>query len=189
MYSSPTENVTVKQKYKGNRIDSSKGVHSERRDILHKNLIRSIRRYLWTQFQSEHDVSKFGSRKHSDIYEQWAKSFYQRFLKSKTIVGEELSEEQDQKACFIFSIVMSTNFYFSKMNSQQIKLASLFKTILKSYSVRNYHKFILLPEVKTIMRMLYESKIIGQIIKEYSCLSKSSETYTQAFLDLLSFEG
>ena len=137
-------------------MSTTKGVHSERRDILHKNLIRSIRRYLWSQFKSLYNISLFGKRKHSSLYEISVKSFFQNFLKSKTSIGSNISEEDNEKVWFLFSIVMSTDFYYVKMSSQQMKFASLFKTILKAYSVKNYQKFITMKEVKIFMTMLDE---------------------------------
>ena len=183
------ENVTVKQKYKGNKSDIEKGAYSERRDILHKNLIRSIRRYFWNQFSSEYDARSFGKKKHSEIYEKSVKIFYQNFLKSKTEIGHTLNEEEDAKVCFWFSVIVSTNFYYTNLDFEQNKFVNLFKTLTKKYSVRNYHKFLWIKEVKILMKMLNESKIIEDILEEYGCLSSSREIYAKAFEDVLNFSG
>lgn len=53
-----------------------KGVHSLRRDIIQKNLIRSIRRYLWSKFTKEYDVKKFGKKKLSAQFTNSIKEFY-----------------------------------------------------------------------------------------------------------------
>ena len=182
-------NVTVKQKYKGNKTDIEKGAYSERRDILHKNLIRSIRRFFWNQFKSEFDVKAFGKKKHSELYEKSVKEFYQKFLKSKTEIGASLNEEEDEKVWFWFSVIVSTNFYYSNLDFEQNKFVNLFKTITKKYSVRNYHKFLWIDEVKILMKMLDESKIIEDILEEYECLSSSRAIYFKAFEDILNFHG
>ena len=48
--------------YQGHKDANHKGLYSERRDILCKNFIRAIRRYLWELFTKEYDITSYSSK-------------------------------------------------------------------------------------------------------------------------------
>jgi hypothetical protein len=45
--------------YRGQKHNFDKGANAERKDILCKNLLRALRRYLWELFKKEYDISTF----------------------------------------------------------------------------------------------------------------------------------
>ena len=55
----------VKLNYKGNKNKKTKGVYSERADVIKKTLIRSIRRYLYNLFTKDFDIKSITDNKKS----------------------------------------------------------------------------------------------------------------------------
>jgi hypothetical protein len=49
----------ISLKYRGQKHNFDRGANAERKDILCKNLLRALRRYLWELFQKENNISTF----------------------------------------------------------------------------------------------------------------------------------
>ena len=71
--------VGVNLSYREQKNMFTKGVNAERRDVLYKSFIRATRRYLWTMFGNEFDISLIPLRKPSEIYKKNVRTFYQKF--------------------------------------------------------------------------------------------------------------
>ena len=76
---SPKKGDEVNLNYKGNKHYRGKGTNAERIDILYKNFLRSIRRYLWHMFTSEYDIKQIKGWKQSrEAYIKYLKEFYEK---------------------------------------------------------------------------------------------------------------
>ena len=72
------ENVNLA--YKGQKNMFKRGKNAERYDVLNKNFIRAVRRYMWELFKKEFDTSLL-QKKPSELYRQYVIKFYDKYFK------------------------------------------------------------------------------------------------------------
>ena len=186
---STTETQTVTKINCKTDPESPRSIHSERRDVIQKNLIRSVRRYLWTQFSKMFDLKSIGKKKYNDIYKKKWLTFYNEFIKKNSTTGLSLSEEEHEHAWFLTSVILTNKYYYPTPNAEQTRVINLFKNITKRYSVRNYHKFIADKIMRLLFKMMKEGQIIDKIIQTNPKFVCTPEIYYKAFDDIINFDG
>ncbi|CAI2384757.1 unnamed protein product [Moneuplotes crassus] len=180
-----------------NKAPGKPGSHSQRKDILQKNLFRSVRRYLWEEFSKLNDVKKL-KNKYSPKNSQLVKDFYHSFLKRNCQIGQSLTPDEDEKVCFCFSTVMTNKFPYAQIysrcpatkasvevNPDQRKLFILLKAFFKSFTAKNYQKFLLTREARVFIQMLEESGLIEKVITSSPILASNEAKYRELFGDIL----
>ena len=78
--------------YKGQKNMFKRGKNAERYDVLNKNFIRAVRRYLWELFKKEFGTSLFPN-KSSELYRQYVVKFYDKYFKQYGSI--EITEASD----------------------------------------------------------------------------------------------
>ena len=98
--------------YQGHKDANYKGLYSERRDILCKNLIRAIRRYLWELFIKEYDITSYSSKKASELFKQNVSEFYEKNFKQYAFNEKEVINESHEEIIFVIGILLTKKWIF-----------------------------------------------------------------------------
>ena len=79
--------------YRGQKNNFLKGKNAERKDVIHKTLLRGVIRFLWEKFTAEHDVSGMTKSKAKAEYQKSLRSFIEKyFFSTSSSVPERTSE-------------------------------------------------------------------------------------------------
>ena len=173
--------------YRGQKNMFKKGKNAERKDVTYKTFIRAVRRYLWTLFEKEFDVSKFKDRKTSEIFRQYVTRFYEKYFKQHLSTEIETNEEFDNEICVIISSMMTNKHSFPYKTDKHKKFINLFEEIYKRFCKFSYEKFFNLPKVVLVFKMLNESGVFSEMINAYPKLSESKEAYINVVKSIIEF--
>ncbi|CAI2378189.1 unnamed protein product [Moneuplotes crassus] len=179
---------SVSLSYKGQKNSFKKGASAERVDIVHKTLLRSIRRFLYELLNKEHNLQDITDKpKSSTQFQNKLLTFYSKYFK---VVQESISISDEDSQLFIQNLAsFVTSNYWLPGNSFRIrKFRSMIKKNLKQYSVRKYSEFYKLEGCSKFYEVLYKSGFIQRIIEAYPKLKESKDSYYRAVEDIMQRE-
>ena len=167
----------VNLKYKGNKNYKEKGMFSECPEVLKKNLLRSIRRYLSEQYVSFKSKLKsfMGSRHVSK--RNYIIEFYNENIKSQSFSAKNVSQNEELGIFHILGILFQENIVFRNDTVQHRTLKKNMNKLLKTFSRKLFDSISSMSEFKKLILILKEAGVIAQIIEAYPTLSKSKEAY------------
>jgi hypothetical protein len=70
--------------YRGQKNNFVKGKNAERKDVIHKTLLRGIRRFLWEKFTNEYDLSIISKVNSATEYRKSLRSFIEERFFNKS---------------------------------------------------------------------------------------------------------
>lgn len=70
--------------YRGQKNNFIKGKNAERKDVIHKTLLRGFRRFLWEKFSKNYNLSNIKKNNSSSEYKENLFSFIEDYFFSKT---------------------------------------------------------------------------------------------------------
>mmetsp|Transcript_26401 Transcript_26401/g.23331 ORF Transcript_26401/g.23331 Transcript_26401/m.23331 type:complete len:146 (+) Transcript_26401:830-1267(+) len=124
---------------KENKNNQVKGIHSERKDILQKNFLRSIRRFLWNLFVTEFDIKEINDKpKSSRLYSKMMMELYTKYFKD--IHCKKFNADKDLEELFlvICSGLMTAKYCVLNNSQRNKKFKYLVKKVMKNYSYTDY---------------------------------------------------
>ena len=96
----------VKLNYKGNKNMKTKNMYSEFPDVLNKNLLRSLRRYLNQMYVSETGVVSKRSRSERGKAQEKMRNFYQKHFKSKSAYAQSIQSTEELIVLQILAVII-----------------------------------------------------------------------------------
>ena len=100
----------VNLNYRGNKHMFNKGKYSERRDVLYKTLMRTVRRFLWEMFESEAELHTFCQKKRSNEFYDALKKFYEKHVKCRSVSCSLLTQEQEEEQIMYLGVLMTNSY-------------------------------------------------------------------------------
>ena len=161
--------------YKGNNNHKGRGKFSEYPEVLNKNYIRSLRRYLKEQYKHFITQSTFNSYQVSK--RNRLNSFYTNHLKNHSEYAQRVNESQELGILHILSILLQENISYRSDSKGFRTLKNNMNKMIKVYSRRLFEPIIAIPEFKMFTVILKEAGVLAKIIKSYPTLSKSKDAY------------
>lgn len=178
----------VKLTYRGNKCTTDKGKHSERRDVLYKTFIRTIRRYLCNMFEDEfRDFSKI-KKTDSDLFKRNVTTFYEKYFKDWATFQMDASEDEHEHFCYILGVLITSKVSFPSKTDEMKKQLYLFRSILKKFWSTSYPQFFLTKLVPEFFRLMNISGAISKCIEVYPKLNQSKDAYFQIVDSIIDFK-
>ena len=166
--------------YKGNKNyrGQTKGKYSEMPWVLHKNLMRSLKRYLKEQFKFF--CTELPCKSKNFIKRSRINLFYNEHLKNHSLYAKKMNESEELGVLHILS-----SFLQQKVNYRNdTKEFKLFKTRLnkmtKMYSHILFDSITVIPEFKMFAVILKESGVLDKMINLYPILAKCKHAHEMA---------
>ena len=161
--------------YKGNKNHKEKGKYSECPEVLNKNFIRSLRRYLKEQYKSFCTQSTCMSSHVSKRNK--LNSFYTEHFKNHSLYAQTVIESEELGIMHILAVLLqeSVNYRNDTKKFRTMKLTM--NKMIKVYSRKLFAPIAALYEFKKFILILKEVGILAKMIKAYPTLSKSKDAY------------
>ena len=174
--------------YIGNKHMFEKGENAERRDVLYKNFIRAIRRYLWVLFENEFDISMLPLYRPSKLFNEYIWSFYEKYF--KPFVSDEitLNQQTEDEICFIVATILTNKYSFPSKTKKHRKFIDLFESIRSKFTKATYERFFRINNVPEVFNILLKSGLVDKIINVYPKLSDSKESYLRVAQNIANFK-
>ena len=161
--------------YIGNKNNRSKGKYSERPEVLNKNFIRSLRRYLKEQFKSASIDSFYKTgriNKRSRI-----NSFYNNRLKIHSQWAQNVNENEELGVLHILAVLLQENVRYRNECNHYRKLKQNINQVIRVYSRKLYFPIIAMIEFQKFILIWKEAGLLAKIIEAYPTLAKSKDAY------------
>ena len=179
------ENVNLA--YRGQKNMFKRGKYAERYDVLSKNFVRGVRRYLWELFEKEFDTSLLPN-KSSELYKQYVVKFYDKYFKQYG--SREITESiKWGNIYFILGLLLSNKYSFPNKSDKQRKLVTLFETVCNKYSKSDYHRFFRSENIWEMFLILLKSGFTDKMIEVYPNLSELKDSYLVVAKDIAYFKN
>ena len=174
--------------YRGHKHMFVKGVNAERRDVLYKNFIRALRRYLWTMFDRDFDFSQNATSKTSAEFKQNVKIFYEKYF--RPFANEEITSNDviEEEVCFIISTILSKKYSFKYKSDKRQRFRSQFEKLNKAFSIDDYERFFFKNYVSDVFEMFVKSGVVDKMIEAYPKLSDSRDSYLRIAQSIVEFK-
>ena len=174
--------------YRGHKHMFSKGKYAERGDVVYKTFIRAVRRFLWTLFEQDFDVSLLKDNKNSDSFKLLTKKFYEKYFKQYVDFEIDTINVSEDEICFILSTLMTNKYSFAHKTDKHRKFISQFELIYHKFSKWSYQKFFDSEKISFVFKLLMDSGIVARLIKAYPKLSESNEVYLKVAKNIIDFK-
>lgn len=160
-----------------------------RKDVVNKNLLRSIKRLVSQKFEEQSNVKELSSKQQKaefySLIEGFINQYFPRFDQVST-VGDNPKEEDSNLSqagikCFVGMLVLPKFFkahfknYHSDLNS-----CYLFLNLLRNYSHRKLLRQMANQNFVFIVASLKENGGLQEIIENYDTNKQNSQAYYEA---------
>lgn len=163
-----------------------KAQYADRRDVVYKTLLRSVRRFLWDDFTAEiGDVAFSSKTRGCDIFQSHLSSFHKQNFKDSPAIFENLQTEKEFLDCV--SVFMTHHYLIPKRSTGSKKISLMLKKIVKKFSPKLYTKFFKLQGVSEFFKILKDSGYIYKIIDAYPNMKKCEDQYIKAVDSIINF--
>ncbi|CAI2378615.1 unnamed protein product [Moneuplotes crassus] len=163
-----------------------KAQFADRRDVIYKTLIRSVRRFLWDDFSSTlPDVTFSNMTRGCSVFEDFLKRFYQEQFCVGNIHSQKGSNEFAHLQ--LLSVFMTQYYLIPKRSATSKKIAQALKQIVKKFSPKLYIKFFNLEGVSDFFKLLKSSNYIYKVIDAYPNMKKCEDQYIKAVDSIINF--
>ena len=171
--------------YKGQKHLQPKGIHSERKDVLYKSLIRAVRRYLWSMFAKEFDISKIPLLKPSELYKQFVKEFYQKHLKEYACQSIKESCDKEDSIWLVLGVILSKKYSFPNKTGKLRSLINLYESVNHVFSIIKLKKLMKIEYVSELFKIINDSGITEKTIDAHPKLSVLKESYLRVSKNII----
>ena len=174
----------LKLNYKGNKNHKEKNKYSEVPEVLKKNLIRSLRRYITELYFSEYgDVRK--ASKFVQARKARVQMLYEKHFKSQTCSALSLSDDEELGVLHVLSMLTPEAISFRNDTKNYRNIKYNLNKLIKTFSKRIYRLVINVDGFKQLLILVKQSGHLVKIIEAYPILAKSKEAYEQAMENMI----
>ena len=183
--------------YRGQKHNFDRGVNSERKDVLWKNLLRALRRYLWGLFKSEFDTSEFTRVDRKRIYNKSVWKFVDLHLWKCPSV-EMLSSPSDEvpscpeelrflHICHIVSSIMTEELIFKQKFDKGNRLRAISRKWFVTFTKKDYHAFFRYPNMDKFFEVLLNSGMAKDLVQAYPKFKELEGNYFSLIESLVDY--
>ena len=169
------KNWKISINYKGNKNNRGKGKYSEIPEVLNKNFIRSLRRYLTQQFNTVCIESPYKS--HRMNKRSMISSFYNEHLKNHSQSAQSVNENEELGIMHILAVLLQENVNFRNDTKRYRTLKRNMNKVIRVYSRKLYAPIVLMSEFKKFILIWKEAGLLAEMIEAYPTLAKSKDAY------------
>ena len=174
----------MKLNYKGNKNHKEKNEYSEAPEVLKKNLIRSLRRYLTQIYTIEYgDLKK--ANKSASAKRARVQMLYEKHFKSQTCSALGLSNDEELGVLHVLSMFTPEGISFRNDTKNYRSIKYNLRKLIKTYSKRMYRLVINVDGFKQLLNLVKQSGHLVKIIETYPILTKSKEAYEEAMENMI----
>ena len=160
-----------------------------RRDVMNKNILRSLRRKAKSMFDEYCAAYKLSVQECKINFMETLQSFGNHLLMTHNpSEGLPISIDEDE---FITYLGLFVNFCAMKRylkGDEGIQKLRATNDLLYKYSQNKFYDYLAIPEVHYIIKIVCETAGIENIVKEDSCLEDHSEDYIAKLHQLLNIK-
>lgn len=156
-----------------------KGCHAERKDVISKTYMRTIRRYLWELFTNKYDIEDVPCNRPSEQLDNYVKDFFQEHFISSWEFIKNYSESKESLLLELLLILMTDNYSIKKKHPKMIRVRGLIKKAMKSYLIPTYTRLMKSEVFQEIVVLLTKSGLIDKMISSYPRLNESKQIYLE----------
>ena len=180
------DNQGIKLNFRGNKNDKEKNKYSEMPEVLNKNLIRCIRRYLKELYGQDRlrSVSTWFSKKKMD----GLKLFYQKHMKSKSQCASMLSEDEELRVLHFISAIVQLKIDFKIDCIEHKFLVTNMNNLMKTYQSGIFRPMKNMLGFKRLLQIMKEAGLFDKMLELYPTLVKSKEAYETLITSLITTE-
>ena len=175
----------VNLKFRGQRNLKEKGFYSERPEVLNKNLLRSIRRYLKEQYKSQ----KLSFRPFLQCSKANKRSmvikYYTETIKNQSLTAQNMNQKDELGILHILTIFLEGNVSFRSDTNRFKSLKSNMNKLIQTYARKLFDPINSMPEFKKFIVILKEIGALAKIIESYPTLNKSKEAYKMKIEEII----
>ena len=169
---------SIRINYKGNRNYRRKSKYSELPDVLNKNLIRSLRRYLAEMFEkADYNINSLET---NESQQKAFESFYQEHLKSVSMTAQTISQEDESIVIQILEAFLSFDSTFVNETEELTETKLNIRNILKVYTRKMFRILKKTIGFNKFLAIIEEVGIFDKVIDLYPVFAKSKEAYHNA---------
>ena len=169
------KNWKISINYKGNKNNRGKGKYSEIPEVLNKNFIRSLRRYLTQQFNTVCIESPYKS--HRMNKRSMISSFYNEHLKNHSQSAQSVNENEELGIMHILAVLLQENVNFRNDTKRYRTLKRNMNQVIRVYSRKLYFPIIAMIEFQKFILIWKEAGLLAKMIEAYPTLAKSKDAY------------
>ena len=180
---SDTNQKNIKVNYIGNKNKKEKGQYSEIPEVLNKNLIRSIRRYLnelYGPYNSKLSDSKFNEKKIMSV-----ESFYEIHMKSQSQQASDLSKDDELKVLHFISVFLRLKTTININCSKHKNLSTNLNKLMKTYQSKIFRSIKSMQGFKQLLTIMREAGMIARMLESYPSLAKCKDSYEAQITSLI----
>ena len=164
-----------------------KGSHAERRDVLYKTFVRSVRRYLSSTLEKEFASFKQEKKLTSALYKQLVIDFYNKYLKETATTKMNLSLKDQERLCFLLSILIANKVSFPSKTGEMARQINTFRLMLQKFSSKLYPQFFSIALVPELFSLLEASGIVDKLLLSHPNLNASKDSYLRVLNNIINF--
>ena len=166
----------LKLNYKGNKNHKEKNKYSEAPEVLKKNLIRSLRRYLTQLYTTDYNHLR-KPNKSVAARKMRVQTFYEKHIKSQTCSALGLSDDEELGVLHVLSMFTPEGISFRNDTKNYRNIKYNLNKLIKTYSKRIYRLVITVDGFKHLLDLVKQSGHMEKMIEAYPILAKSKEAY------------
>ena len=173
----------MKLNYKGNKNSKEKNKYSEVPEVLKKNLIRSLRRYLKELYTTDNDLNKASMSPLAR--RERVRTLYEKRLKSQALNASNLSENKELGVLHVLSILIQEGISFRSDTICHRKLKFNLGKLIRTYSKKMYQRVKKVDGFIQLLILVKQAGHLEKMIEAYPILAKSKEAYQDAMENMI----
>ena len=172
-----SDELIVNLNYQGHKNWKDKGRYSECPEVLNKNIMRSIKRYLKEQYKSqklsiESSPKSLLTNKRNSIIR-----FYNERIKKHSRIAQTIDEKDECGVLHMIATLLQENVAFRNDTSKHRGLKNSMASLIKTYTRKLFELISNMPDFRMLMLILKEAGVLAQMIESYPTLARSKEVY------------
>ena len=167
----------VNLKFRGQQNLKEKGMYSERPEVLNKNLLRSIRRYLKEQYKSKKLSFKLSLQSNKANKRDMIIKFYNETVKNLSLTTQSINEKDELGFLHILAVFLEEKVVFRNDTSKYKAFKGNMNKLIHTYTRKLFNSINKMPEFKKFIAILKEIGVLATIVESYPTLSKSRQAY------------
>ena len=180
-----SDELTVNLNYQGHKNWKHKTRYSECPEVLNKNIIRSVKRYLKEQYKSqklsiESSPKSVVANKRNSIIR-----FYNDTIKKHSQIAQTIDKIDECGVLHMIATMLQENVAFRNDTSKHRGLKNSMTSLTKTYTRKLFELISNMPDFKMFMLILKEAGVLKSMIESYPTLARSKEVYEHKIDELI----
>ena len=169
--------------FKGHKNNKEKNKYSEIPEVLNKNLVRSIRRYLKELYGLDELKSistRYTAKRMEDL-----KLFYQKYMKSQSHCASMLNDDKELRVLHFVSALAQLKIDFKIDCIDHKFLVVNMNKLMKTYQKGLFKPMKNMLGFKKLLQIMKEAGLLDKMLELYPTLIKSKEAYEAQITSLI----